>query len=91
MIAEIAENRVNEFISIRHLGLIANGNIDTTSEAVKAWAPAHENYTFISTPEGTEMVVDQDVSTEWEIYICDAWPKALALLKNLSEAPESAV
>ncbi len=36
MVAEIAENRENEFISIRHLGFIANGVEDTTSEAVKA-------------------------------------------------------
>jgi hypothetical protein len=37
MVAEIAENRRNEFISIRHLGFIANGIVDTTSEVVKAW------------------------------------------------------
>ena len=90
MVAEIAENRENEFISIRHLGFIANGIEDTTSEAIKAWAPAYENYTFLALPEGTKMVVDQDVSVEWEEYLSQAWPKALVLLKELSESSESA-
>lgn len=90
MVAEIAESRENEFISIRHLGFIANGVEDTTSEAIKAWAPAYENYTFLALPEGTKMVVDQDVSVEWEEYISEAWPKALVLLKELSESSASA-
>jgi hypothetical protein len=90
MVAEIAESRENEFISIRHLGFIANGVEDTTSEAVSAWAPAYENYTFISTPEGTKMVVDQDVAAEWEEYLSQAWPKALVLLKGLSESSSAA-
>lgn len=91
MVAEIAENRENEFISIRHLGFISKGVEDRTSEAVKAWAPAYENYTFLDVSAGTKMVVDQDVSPEWENYLNDAWPKALALLKKLSEASSSAV
>ena len=90
MVAEIGENRGNEFISIRHLGVIANGVEDTTSETVKAWAPAYENYTFLAVPAGTKMVVDQDVSAEWEEYMNEAWPKALVLLKNLSESSASA-
>jgi uncharacterized protein YndB with AHSA1/START domain len=34
MVSEIAENRTNEFISIRHLGYIAQGVEDTTSESI---------------------------------------------------------
>jgi hypothetical protein len=90
MLAEIAENRENEFISIRHLGFIANGVEDITSEAVRAWAPALENYTFVALPEGTKLVVDQDVSAEWEEYITEAWPRALVLLKELCESSAGA-
>lgn len=86
MVAEIAQNRKNEFISIRHLGFISNGVEDTTSEAVRAWAPAHENYTFTGVPEGTQLLVDLEVPGDWEGYMNEAWPKALALLKRLSEA-----
>jgi len=85
-VSEIAECRTNEFISIRHLGFIANGVEDTTSEAVRAWAPAYESYTFSPTTEGTTMVVDQDVAAEWEEHLAEAWPKALAILKELSES-----
>lgn len=91
MLSEIAESIRNEFISIRHLGFITNGVEDTTSDAIRAWAPAYENYTFRALHEGTEMVVDQDVAAEWEEHISEAWPKALRLLKDLSENTASSV
>ncbi|WP_295641136.1 SRPBCC domain-containing protein [uncultured Methylibium sp.] len=90
MVAEIAESRKNEFLSIRHLGFIANGVEDTTSEAVRAWAPAYENYTFLAVADGTRMLVDQDVAAEWDEYLNQAWPKALELLKGLSESSTAA-
>ena len=90
MIAEIAENRENEFISIRHLGFISNGVEDTTSEAIRSWAPAYENYTLLSMPEGTKMVVDLDVTSDFEDDMNQGWPKALGLLKALSESTSAA-
>ena len=90
MLSEIAECRNNEFISIRHLGMISNGIEDTTSESVLAWAPAYENYTFIAAPEGTTLVVDLDIPGEWVEYMNEAWPKALMALKQLSEAERAA-
>ena len=90
MVAEIAESRENEFISIRQLGLIANGVEDTTSESVRAWAPAYENYSLIAVPEGTKLVIDQDVTGEFEQYMNEAWLKALNLLKQLCEAQSAA-
>ncbi|WP_425258502.1 SRPBCC family protein [Rubrivivax sp. RP6-9] len=90
MVAEIADSRMNEFISIRHLGFIAKGIEDTTSDAVRSWAPAYENYTLMPVPEGTRMVVDQDVSAEWEEHMNQAWPRALNLLKTLCETKSAA-
>jgi len=86
MVSEIAESRRPEFISIRHLGFISGGTEDTTSDAVRAWAPAYENYTLLPTPQGTTMIVDQDVDPEWEDHMAQAWPKALERLKGLCEA-----
>jgi hypothetical protein len=86
MVAEIAEYRENEFISIRHLGFTSNGIEDTTSEAIKTWAPAYENYTLMAVPDGIKLVVNQDVAAEWADYMNEAWPKALVLLKEISEA-----
>jgi uncharacterized protein YndB with AHSA1/START domain len=85
MVAEIAESRPNEFISIRHLGCVANGTEDTDSDSVRAWAPAYENYTFNSVPAGTRLVVDQDVTEDLEQYMKDTWPIALESLKQLCE------
>jgi hypothetical protein len=86
LISEIAENRPGEFISIRHLGYIANGVEDTSSESIRAWTPAYENYTFAATPTGTTLTIDQDVTDAFESDMVEAWPKALAKLKALCEA-----
>lgn len=85
MVSEIAECRRHAFISIRHLGFVSNGIEDTQSESVHAWAPAYENYTLLPVPEGTRLVVDQDVAPEWEAHLVAAWPKALERLQQLSE------
>lgn len=65
---------------------MAGGVDDTTSEAVRAWAPAHENYALSAVAEGTLMRVDQDVTAEWAEHLAAAWPRALQLLKALSES-----
>jgi hypothetical protein len=90
MLSEIAECRRGEYVSIRHLGFIAKGIEDTTCDAVRAWAPAYENYTFVAVPEGARMVVDQDVPGEWEAHMNQAWPKALERLKGLCESSRAA-
>ena len=86
MTAVIAENRPYEFISIKHLGEVAGGVEDTTSEKVLAWAPAYENYSFAETSGGTEVTVSLDTLPEHETYMNETFPKALALLKNLCES-----
>ena len=86
MIAEIAEHRPNEFISIRHLGFMANGVEDTESEAARSWAHAYENYTFQASSTGTRLIVDLDVTDELEAYMVGTWPKALKKLKAICEA-----
>ena len=50
IVSEIAEYREYAYISLRHLGFLAKGVEDTTSDAVRAWAPAYENYTFTAGP-----------------------------------------
>lgn len=85
MIGEIAENRRHEFVSIRMLGEIADGVEDTTSEKVRAWVPAYENYTFRDHGRGTEVTVDVDVIPEYEEFIAETFPKALARLKAICE------
>lgn len=86
MVSEIAEHRVNAFTSIRHLGYVADGVEDTESDAIRAWAPAYENYSFTATAAGTHLVVDQDATDAFAQYVTEAWPKALQRLKALCES-----
>lgn len=86
MVAEVAENRRHAFISLRHLGFIANGVEDTTSEAVKAWTPAYENYRFTPEAGGTRLDIEQDITADYAAMMNEMWPKALARLKALCEA-----
>ena len=85
MVAEIAENRPGEFLSIRHLGWIVKGVEDTESESVRAWAPAYENYTFRPVDGGTEVVVEQDLTDEYVDSMTACWAKALGAVKEICE------
>lgn len=86
MYSKIKEVRPYEFVSIEHLGMISEtGEIDTTSDEVKKWTPAFENYTFSETDGGTEVLVEIDVSDDWKDMFTDIWPKALAKLKEIAE------
>jgi len=86
MSSVIDENKRHEFISIKHIGFIKDGVEDTTSEALKNWAPAFEKYWFVETPLGTEIRVSLDVEENWADCMNAAWPKALETLKELCEA-----
>jgi len=90
MIAVIAENRPHEFVSIRHLGMIENGVDDLSSDKVRAWMPAYENYRFADVPGGCRVTVSLDTAAEYEQYMLDTYPKALALLKQLCERQAAA-
>lgn len=85
MVSRIRENRKHEFISIEHLGVYENGKEDTTSEKVKDWAGAQENYTFKKRGGATELLVHMDTVEEYKEMFEDLWPKALQKLKELSE------
>jgi uncharacterized protein YndB with AHSA1/START domain len=86
MISRIAKNIPNEFISIEHLGMIENGVEDLTSDKVKAWAGAHENYTLKESGGGSELVVDMDTDKEYKDYFTKTWPVALDKVKAIAES-----
>lgn len=91
MVSRIHENRPYEYVSIEHIGIVQDGKEDTTSEAVKEWAPAFENYTFTEKGGATEVLVDMDVDQKHKQMFEDMWPKALQELKALAERTPSAV
>lgn len=85
MISRIKENREPEFLSIEHIGVIQDGEKDTSSDAVKDWAGALENYTLKTNNGQTEVLVDMDINEEYEEMFREMWPKALQKLKKLAE------
>lgn len=85
MVSRIKENKLCEFISIEHLGVVQDGKEDTTSDAVKSWAGALENYTFKEKNYKTEVLVEIDINDEYKDMFNDMWPKALQKLKEIAE------
>lgn len=85
MVSRIAVNRPNEYMSIEHLGEVKDGVEDTTSDRVKAWAGARENYTLKRNNDQTELTIDMGITEEFKEMFEQIWPKALANVKQLSE------
>jgi len=86
MVSEIAESTYPEYISIKHLGYIVNGMDDTTSEEIRKWAPAFENYTLETVGEDkTLFKLEMDCIDEYYDMMMDLWPNALDKLKEVSE------
>ncbi len=85
MVSRIAENSPNEYMSIEHLGEVKNGVEDTSSDRVKEWAGAHENYTLKKVNGKTELSIDMDITEEFKEMFSQMWPKALDNVKKLSE------
>ena len=85
MVSRIKENKLHKYISIEHLGEVHDGVEDTTSDRVKVWAGALENYTFIDKNGKTELVVDMDINEEFVEMFEGMWPKALKKPKSLCE------
>jgi len=85
MVSRIKENKKHEYLSIEHLGLVQDGKEDTTSDAVKQWAGALENYTFKDLNDKTELLIDMDINDEYKEMFEGMWPVALQKLKDLAE------
>lgn len=85
MVSTIAKNIPNEFLSIRHLGMVKDGVEELTGDEDNKWAGAMENYTLKKSDGGTELVIDMDTDTEYKEYFSKTWPKALDKVKELAE------
>ena len=90
MVSRIVAHRPNEFLSIKHIGIVKNGIEETKSEEGKGWAGALENYTLREQGGTTTLSVEMDVSEEYRSYFEETWPKALGKLKDISERQRGA-
>lgn len=86
MVSRINENKVNEFVSVEHLGLYESGQEIMKGEKVDPFSGALEEYTFAETENGTHLKIRMDAIPEWESYFMESWPRALKKLKQIIEA-----
>jgi len=86
MVSRILANTPNQFVSIQHYGLIQNGQEITEGPEVEKWANGMENYSYKEDNGHTLVTVELDTTEEFEEYMNDAYPKALAKLKEICES-----
>ncbi len=85
MVSEIADNILNQFISIRHYGIVKASVEITEGPEVEKWANGYENYTFVENNGITTVTVDLDTTEEFLDYMNENYPKALEKLKEICE------
>lgn len=85
LVSEIMENIPNQFISIRHYGLVKANEEITEGPEVEKWANGFENYTFEENNKTTTVTVDLDTTEDFLDYMNETYPKALEKLKEICE------
>ncbi len=74
-----------EYMSFKHLGEIKGGKEQPNEDGTNLWNNAMENYTLKEHNGVTTLEVDLDGANEYVSYFQGAFPKALSLVKSLSE------
>ena len=85
MVSEVAENIPNQFVSIRHYGILEADKEITEGAEVEKWAGGFENYTFEDDNGITQLIVHLDTTEDFVDYMNQTYPKALEKLKEICE------
>lgn len=85
MYSKIAKKVPNEFMSFEHLGVVKDGKELPQDEESEKWSGASEEYRLKETNGSTELIVEMDVTDDFEDYFKQTFPKALEKVKELSE------
>ena len=85
MVSRIAENTLNQFVSIQHIGLLKGDQEITSGPDVEKWANGFENYSFEEKNGITTVTVELDTTEDFKSFMNDTYPKALEALKELCE------
>ena len=89
MISKITEHTPQRYVSIQHVGMVQAGIEITDGPEVEQWANGLEQYTFEEHNGITTVTVNMDAAEDFEEYMNDTYPQALALLKASCEQPSS--
>jgi hypothetical protein len=85
MYSTVARNIPNEFMSIKHLGVVKDGQEQPQDEESKSWSGAMEDYKLESNGNQTHLTVEMDGTEEMKDYFDKTFPKALEKVKELAE------
>ncbi len=86
MYSEIAKKKTGEIMSFRHLGMLKAGEEIPSDTDKQEWAGAMENYYLKEENGNTILNVELDITKEYRSYFLETFPKALDVIKKLSEA-----
>lgn len=85
MFSKIYKLHPNTFMGFEHLGIIKNNEEQPQDEFSKSWAGAKEDYILKESNGFTELEVQVDTDKAFENYFKSTFPKALDIVKQLSE------
>ncbi|MEZ5047166.1 MAG: hypothetical protein R2831_09265 [Chitinophagaceae bacterium] len=85
MVSEIVENKIAQFVSIRHYGFLDGDTEITSGEQVEKWSGGHEKYSFKEQDGITTLIVDMDTIEDYTEYFEKTYPVALEKLKTQVE------
>lgn len=85
MYSKIASNIPNKFMSFQHIGNVKNLVKQPLNAESEPWTGSFENYTLTEKDGFTEVLVELDVDSTFADFFKDIFPKALDIVKELSE------
>ena len=88
MSSKIEKKIPNEYMAFKHLGEVKDFKELPNDEEAEKWSGAMETYRLTPDDEFTDLVVQVDVVEKHIDYFKDAFPKALEVVKKLSEDKE---
>jgi uncharacterized protein YndB with AHSA1/START domain len=87
MFAIISELKPYERMAFSHQGEVKNFKEQPPKEGAESWTGAQEIYTLTEKDGNTNLEVTMDITSEYEQYFKDIFPKALQKVKEIAEKP----
>ena len=84
MYSKIEQKIQNKIMVFKHLGLLKDGK-KMQDEKSKQWENAKESYELMENNGKTELHASMDTTEEYIDYFNETFPKALKVIKELSE------
>jgi len=86
MVSRIRENIPGKYVLIEHLHGFRREQEITPDPEADEWTGATERYFLIEKNDTTKLQIDMDVTPEFKSYFMETWPRALKIIKTLSES-----